>query len=119
MTIQPITIENRRVTIRPTTNGVWLAQSQIADLFGVFTAAVNANIRAIFKSGVLHEEHVCRRTRCRDGNIVERYSLEMVAALAFRLKSENAEAFRRWIVERATTPAIVWKMPTSKDRMLN
>ncbi len=71
MTIQPITIENGRVTIRPTTNGVWLAQSQIADLFGVFTAAVNANIRAIFKSGVLHEEHVCRRIRCRDGNIVE------------------------------------------------
>ena len=119
MTIQPITIENGRVTIHPATNGIWLTQSQIADLFGVFTAAVNANIRAILKSGVLHEEHVCRRTRCRDGNIVERYSLEMVAALAFRLKSENADVFRRWIVERTTTPAIVWKMPTSKDRMLN
>ena len=119
MIIHPITIENGRVTIRPATNGVWLTQSQIADLFGVFTAAVNANIRAIRKSGVLHEEHVCRRTRCRNGNIVERYSLEMVAALAFRLKSENADVFRRWIVERATTPAIVWRMPMSKDRMLN
>lgn len=119
MTIQPITIENGRVTIRPTTNGVWLAQSQIADLFGVFTAAVNANIRAIFKSGVLHEEHVCRRTRCRDGNIVERYSLEMIVALAFRLKSEKAEAFRHWIVERATTPAIVWKMPTRNNARLS
>ena len=119
MTTQPITIENRRVTIRSITNGVWLTQSQIADLFGIFTATVNANIRAILKSGVLDEEHVCRRTRCRNGNIVERYSLEMIAALAFRLKSENAEAFRRWIVERATTPAIIWKMPTSKDRVLN
>ena len=119
MTTQPITIENGRVIIRPTTNGVWLTQSQIADLFGVFTAAVSANIRAIRKRGVLHEEHVCRRTRCRDGNIVERYSLEMVAALAFRLKSENAEVFRRWIIERAMTPAIVWKMLTKNDRMLN
>ena len=119
MIIHPITIENGRVTIRPATNGVWLTQSQIADLFGVFTAAVNANIRAIRKSGVLDKEHICRRTRCRDGNIVEQYSLEMVAALAFRLKSENAEAVRRWIVERATTPAIVWKMPTSKDKVLN
>lgn len=119
MTTQPRMIENGRVSIRPATNGVWLTQSQIADLFGVFTAAVSANIRAIRKSGVLHEEHVCRRTRCRDGNIVERYSLEMVAALAFRLKSENTEVFRRWIVERATTPAIVWKMPTSKDKVLN
>ena len=119
MTIKPITIENGLVTIRPTANGVWLTQSQITDLFGVFTAAVNANIRAILKSGVLHEGHVVRRTRCRNGNIVERYSLEMITALAFRLKSENAEVFRRWIVERATTPAIVWKIPASKDRMLN
>ena len=40
MTTQPITIENGLVTIRTTANGVWLTQSQIADLFGVFTAAV-------------------------------------------------------------------------------
>lgn len=119
MTTQPITIENGQVTIRPTANGVWLTQSQIADMFGVFSVAVSTNIRAILKSGVLHEDRVVRRTRCRNGNIVERYSLEMITALAFRLKSENAEVFRRWIVERATTPAIVWKMPTSKDRMLN
>lgn len=119
MTTQPITIENGRVTIRPTANGVWLTKNQIADLFGVFSAAVNANIRAILKSGVLHEGCVIRRTRCRNGSIVERYSLEMITALAFRLKSENAEVFRRWIVERATTPTIVWKIPASKDRMLN
>ena len=119
MTTQPITIENGRVTIRPTANGVWLTQNQIADLFGVFSAAVSANIRAMLKSGVWDDTHVIRRTRCRNGNIVERYSLEMITALAFRLKSENAEVFRRWIIERATTPAIVWKMPISKDRMLN
>lgn len=119
MTTSPIMIENGQVTIRPTANGVWLTQSQIADLFGVFTAAVSANIRAILKSGILCEDRVIRRTRCRNENIVERCSLEMIVALAFRLKSENAEAFRRWIIERATTPAIVWKMPTSKDRMLN
>ena len=92
-------IENGQVTIRPTANGVWLTQSQIADLFGVFTAAVSANIR--------------------NGNIVERYGLEMIVALAFRLKSENAEVFRRWIVERATTPAIVWKVPISNSAKLN
>ena len=111
MTTQSITIANGQVTIHHATNGVWLTQSQIADLFGVFTAAVSANIRAILKSGVLHEERVCHRTRCRSGNIVERYNLEMITALAFRLKSDNAEVFRRWIVERATTPAVVWKIP--------
>lgn len=112
-------IENGLVTIRPTANGVWLTKNQIADLFRVFTAAVSTNIRAILKSGVLHEDRVVRRTRCQNGNIVERYNLEMIVALVFRLKSENTEVFRRWIVERATAPAIVWKMPTNKDRMLN
>ena len=115
MTTQPITIENGQITIHSAANGVWLTQSQIADLFGVFTAAVYANIRAIRKSGVLDEDRVVRRTRCRNRDIVERYSFEMITALAFRLKSENTEVFRRWIVERTMTPAIVWKMPTSKD----
>lgn len=119
MTTSPIMIENGQVTIRPAANGVWLTQSQIANLFGVFSAAVSANIRAILKSGVLHENRVVRRTRCRNGNIVERYGLEMITALAFRLKSENAEVFRRWIVERATAPAIVWKMPISNNAKLN
>ncbi|MCM1221837.1 MAG: protein-tyrosine kinase [Lachnospiraceae bacterium] len=119
MKTQPITIENGRVTIRLNANGAWLAQSQIADLFGVFTSAVNANIRAILKSGILDENRVFRRTRSRNGNLVERYDLEMITALAFRLKSENAEVFRKWIVERATTPEIVWKIPTVMDGVLN
>lgn len=119
MTTQPITIENGQVTIRPTANGVWLTKNQIADLFGVFSAAVSANIRAILKSGVLYEDRVIRRTRCRTGNIVERYGLELIVALAFRLKSENAEVFRRWTIERTTTPAIVWKMPASNNAKLN
>lgn len=119
MTTQPITIENGLVTIRMTANGVWLTKNQIADLFGVFSAAVSANIRVILKSGALHEDRVVRRTRCRNGNIVERYDLEMIMALAFRLKSENAEVFRRWIIERATTLAIVWKMPKGNSNTLS
>ncbi|MCM1501102.1 MAG: protein-tyrosine kinase [Bacteroidales bacterium] len=119
MTTQPITIENGRVTSRSNATGVWLTQSQIADLFGVFASAVSANIRSILKSGVLDEDRVSRRTRCRNGNLVERYDLEMITALAFRLKSEKAEVFRKWIVERATIPEIVWKIPTTDGRMLN
>ena len=37
---------------------------------------------------LLSMERVYRRERNRDGGIVELYSLEMIAALAFRLKSE-------------------------------
>lgn len=119
MKTQPITIENGRVTIRPSTNGVWLTQSQITDLFDVFTSAVNANIRAILKRGILDENRVFRRTRSRNGNLVERYDLEMITALAFRLKFEKAEVFRKWIIERVTTLEIVWKVPTTDGRILN
>ncbi|WP_416993622.1 protein-tyrosine kinase [Alistipes ihumii] len=119
MKTQPITIENERVTIRTSADGVWLTQSQIADLFGIFTSAVSANIRSILKSGILDENCVFRRTRCRNGNLIERYDLEMIMALAFRLKSEKAEVFRRWIIERATKPTVVWKIPTNDKEVLN
>lgn len=59
MTTQPITIENDRVTIRPTSGGVWLTQHRIADLFGVLISAVGANIRSIRKSSVLCEDATC------------------------------------------------------------
>ena len=35
----------------------------------------------------------------------------MIAALAFRLNSANAEAFRQWLLRRATTTAVVWQLP--------
>nr|WP_302614667.1 protein-tyrosine kinase [uncultured Alistipes sp.] len=119
MTTKPITIENDRVTIRPTDGSVWLTQHQIADLFCVFVSAVGANIRSIRKSDVLCEDAACRMKRYKDGSSVEVYSLEMIAALAFRLRSEKAEIFRRWIIERATTPEVVWKMPTINNGRLN
>ena len=106
-TREPISIENGRVEIHAPENRVWLTRHQIADLFGVFVPAVGSNIRSILKSGILREERVYRR----DGGIVELYSLEMIAALAFRFKSGNAEAFRRWLVRRATTTAVVWQLP--------
>ena len=41
-----ITIDGEQVTVRRTAGGeVWLTQSEIARLFGVFEAAVRANIR--------------------------------------------------------------------------
>lgn len=110
-TREPISIENGRVEIHTPENRVWLTRHQIADLFGVFVPAVGSNIRSILKSGILREERVYRRERNRDGGIVELYSLEMIAALAFRLKSGNAESFRRWLVRRATTTAVVWQLP--------
>jgi hypothetical protein len=117
MNTTSITIEEGRVTIRPTAGGVWLTQHQIADLFGVFISAINSNIRSILKSGILRENEVCRRHENGKG-FVEMYNLEMITALAFRLKSHKAQQYRRWLIEQALNPLILWKIP-GMDTMLN
>ena len=92
-----ITIDGERVTVRRTAGGeVWLTQLEIARLFGVFEAAVRANIRAIYRSEALRRGRTLRIVHG-----VELYSLEMIAALAFRLRSLESEAFRRWLLRPA------------------
>lgn len=92
-----IAIDGERVTVRRTAGGeVWLTQSEIARLFGVFEAAVRANIRAIYRSEALRRGRTLRIVHG-----VELYSLEMIAALAVRLRSLESEAFRRWLLRPA------------------
>ena len=79
-----ITIDGERVTVRRTAGGeVWLTQLEIARLFGVFEAAVRANIRAIYRSEALRRGRTLRIVHG-----VELYSLEMIAALTW-LSCEN------------------------------
>lgn len=105
-----ITIEKGRVTIRPQQGTVWFTQHQIADLFGVFVSAVNSNIRSILKNEVLREEEVCHHETTATGGRTL-YNLEMIIALAFRLKSLKAAQFRKWMIEQAVNPLVIWKIP--------
>ncbi len=68
-------------------------------------AKVVSNIAAVLKSGVLDKSRACRLHRYKDGGGVQLYSLEMIAALAFRIDTRNADIFRRWLMERAVQPA--------------
>ena len=80
-----ITIDGERVTVRRTAGGeVWLTQLEIARLFGVFEAAVRANIRAIYRSEALRRGRTLRIVHG-----VELYSLEMIAALAFNFLGDG------------------------------
>lgn len=102
-----ITIDDERVVIRRTAGGeVWLTQWEIARLFGVFEAAVRANIRAIYRSEALR-----RGPTQRIVHGVEFYNLEMIAALAFRLRSLESEAFRRWLLHPAAPHLRLVELP--------
>ena len=118
METTPITIEKGRVTIRPAGGEIRLTSYQIADLFGVHVQAVNNHIGSIFKSGILREEEATHHVEAKSGSIQTLYNMEMITALAFRLKSEQAELFRQWIIRQATNPPLIWKIP-GIDIMLN
>ena len=97
-----ITINGKAVVINAPLNEIWITQHEIADLFQCFVGKINANVRTILKSGVLDETKVCRTYQYKNGNSVEQYSLEMIIALSFKIRSYNADAFREFIVRKAT-----------------
>ncbi len=113
MTMTTKNIENGRVEIHaPEKSCMAHAPPDCFDLArSLRSCRGGATSAPYLKSGILREERVYRGRATADGGIVELYSLEMIAALAFRLKSGNAEAFRRWFVRRATTTAVVWQPP--------
>lgn len=102
-----ITIDRGRVILHRNAGGeVWLAQPEIARLFGVFEAAVRANIRAIYRSEALRRGPTQRITHG-----VEFYNLEMIAALVFRLRSLESEAFRHWLLHPAAPRLRLVELP--------
>jgi hypothetical protein len=116
MSIIPITIDNGRVSVNSASGDIWVTRHEIAELFGVFTGAVTANIKSIFKSGLLDGRRARRVVRHAGGNETTLYNLEMIVALAFRLNSHNAGAFRHWIVGQAVSSSssssfILWQVP--------
>ena len=100
-----ITIENGIVSV-PVSAEIWMTQHQLADLFQCFVAKINANVRAILKTGVLGESNVCRTYHYKNGDFVEQYNLEMIIALSFRIQSKNASAFREYLLRKLSKPEI-------------
>ena len=97
-----ITITENGAFTMPTAP-VWMTQQEMCDTFNVFGCYIRKAIAAIYKNNELSEEETVRHVR-QDGRIrYDVYSLEMVIAVAFRLRSREAMAFRKFIVERLYT----------------
>ena len=97
-----ITITENGVVTMPTTP-VWMTQQEMSDAFNVFGCNVRKAIAAIYKNNELSEEETVRHVRQNNGISYDVYSLEMVVAVAFRLRSREAMAFRKFIMERLCT----------------
>lgn len=98
-----ITITESGAVMMPTAP-VWMTQQEMCDAFNVFGCYIRKAIAAIYKNNELSEEETVRHVR-QDGRICyDVYSLEMVIAVAFRLRSWESMAFRHFIMERLYAP---------------
>lgn len=94
-----ITIDERgRLNIPTDTVSVWMTEAEIVELFGTTAGAVHTGIKTIFKENVLHDYDVCKCIRLDNGNNADVYNLEMVVALAFRIRSQGATKLREYIL---------------------
>lgn len=76
----------------------WMTETEIVELFGTTTGAVNSAIKAILKSDALHDYDVCKCIRLDSGNRADVYNFEMVVALVFRIRSQGATRLGEYIL---------------------
>jgi hypothetical protein len=86
---------------------VWLTQQQIADLFQTTPQNITLHIGSIYEEGELTEEATCKdylQVRQEGARQVQRslkhYSLEMILAVGYRVRSLRGTQFRQWATAR-------------------
>lgn len=87
-------------TVAIPSEAIWMSEAELVVLFGVIAPTVRTAIRAVYKSGILKEHEVQRYIHLSDKCSMDVYCLEMVVALAFRIRSYGAERVRNAILER-------------------
>ena len=96
-----ITITENGAVTTPTVP-VWMTQQEMSDAFNVFGYDIRRAIAAIYKNGELLESETVRHVRQDDRISYDVYSLEMVIAVSFKLRSRESMTFRRFIMGRLT-----------------
>ena len=97
-----ITISENGAVTMPTAP-VWMTMQEMSDAFNVFGCDIRRAIRAIYKNKELLEGDTMRYVRQDNGISYDVYSLEMVIAIAFRLRTKECMAFRRFVMGKLYT----------------
>ena len=89
------------VEMRYEDENIWLTQKMMATLYDVGVNTINYHIKKIFEDSELQENSVIRKFRITadDGKsyVTNHYSLEMIIAVGFKVNSERAVQFRKWV----------------------
>lgn len=113
--------ENGAVTML--TAPVWMTQQEMSDAFNVFECDIRRAIRAVYKNMELLESDTMRYVRQGNGISNDMYSLEMVIAVAFKLRTKKCMAFRRFVMGRLNADNkpinLFFSLSPYKDRRVN
>lgn len=78
----------------------WLSQARLAELFATTKQNISLHIQNIFEEGEIARDSVVKEylTTADDGKnySVAHYSLEMILAIGFRVRSKRGIQFRQW-----------------------
>lgn len=89
------------IEMRYEDENIWLTQKMMATLYDVGTNTINYHIKKIFEDSELQEDSVIRKFRitAADGKSysTNHYSLEMIIEVGFKVNSERAVQFRKWV----------------------
>ncbi len=73
---------------------------EIAELFGIFYQTTKRNIRTIEKLGIASCDYSLPCMVEGKSIYPVYYGVNMIITLAFRVQSEKADIFRRWVIRR-------------------
>ena len=89
------------IEMRYEDENIWLTQKMMATLYDVDVRTINYHVKKIFSDSELQEDSVIRKFRitAADGKCysTNHYSLEMIIAVGFKVNSERAVQFRKWV----------------------
>ncbi|MCL2537600.1 MAG: virulence RhuM family protein [Coriobacteriia bacterium] len=96
--------QEQSVEMRYEDENLWATQKMIAELYGVSVPTINEHIARVFSDGELSEQGTIRDFRIvqNEGSRqvtreLKHYSLQMIMAVGFKVNSDRAIQFRRWV----------------------
>ena len=97
------------VEVRYEDENIWITQKMLATLYEVETNTINYHIKKIFEDAELTELATIQNfliVQNEGGRVVSRkvkhYNLQMIIAVGFKVNSERAVQFRKWVNTIAT-----------------
>jgi hypothetical protein len=96
-----------RIQVRLIDGALWLTQKQLSDLYQKNVRTISEHVRNIYADEELSTDSTIRKFRIvapeaarNVERLVDHYSLEMVLAVGYRVRSHRGTQFRRWATDQ-------------------